>query len=63
MVDKTVVEFLKEWQTGFLIIIGCFSGGIAGFFLFAEAGWNIGLGFVLGVGFAFLIASYVLYGH
>lgn len=56
---KTVVEFLEEWQSGFLIIIGCFSGGMAGLFLFAGLEWNALMGFVLGVGLAFLLASYV----
>ena len=59
--NKTIGESLEEWQLGFLIIIGCFSGGMAGLFLFAELEWNTLVGFVLGVGLAFLIASYVFY--
>ena len=49
--NRAIVEFLEEWQSGFLIIIGCFSGGMAGLFLFAELEWNTLVGFVLGVRF------------
>lgn len=61
--NETLVEFLEEWQSGFLIMIGCFGGGMAGSFLFAELEWNALIGFVLGVGSAFLVASYVFYSR
>lgn len=63
MVTKTAVEFIEEWQLGFFFIIGCFIGAVGGLFLFAHLGWNTVAGFVLGAVSAFLIASYVLYGH
>lgn len=61
--NETAVEFIEEWQAGFFFIIGCFVGGVSGSFLFAQLDWNAVVGFVLGVGFVFLGASYVLYGR
>lgn len=63
MADKSAVEFIEEWQSGFFFIIGCFISAMVGLFLFAHFGWSTVVGAVLGAVSAFLIASYVIYGR
>ncbi|WP_373189698.1 hypothetical protein [Halolamina sp.] len=63
--DKTMVDFVEEWQTGALVLFGSvFSGlvlgAVLGSWLSAAAGMA---GFVAGTVLAFLAFSYVRYGR
>ena len=62
MAEKTTVEFIEEWQTGFFIVIGCFVAGIVGAYTFGAFELSGIVGFVVGVVATFLVASYLLYG-
>jgi hypothetical protein len=72
MSEKTTVEFIEEWQTGFFLVLGCALTGVAGAMALVRiasvifdpsVGW---VGFVLGFFgsglLAFALFSVLLYG-
>lgn len=66
MAEKSAVEFIEEWQTGVMLLLGCAMVGIVvGAVLGSSSDSGpIGLlGFFGGAILAFLTASYVLYGR
>jgi len=65
MAEKTVVEFVEEWQTGFFLVVGTavvavLAAALAGS-LVGQSGVVVGL--VAGAVLAFLAFSYLLYGR
>lgn len=65
MADKSIVDFIEEWQTGFFLVLGtAFVAFSAGILVSSVASPAAGLaGFVGGAVLAFLTFSYLLYGR
>ena len=65
MPEKSIVEFVEEWQTGFFLVIGTVLVGVLSGALAASAFGPPGFlfGLVGGAVAAFLAFSYLLYGR
>ena len=65
MADRSIVDFIEDWQTGFFVIIGsAFLGLVVGMVVGSIIG-PVGFipGFLGGVIVAFLAYSFLRYGH
>ena len=65
MAEKNFVEFVEEWQTGALFIVGsALVGAVLGGLVGSPGSGYLGLGgFVVGAILAFLLFSYLRYGR
>ncbi|WP_435333586.1 hypothetical protein [Haloarchaeobius sp. TZWWS8] len=65
MSQKTVVDFLERWQTGFLLVVSAaFVGTVVAMLTRSfEPPYGGTLGFVAGAVVTFLLLSYLLYGR
>ena len=67
MAEKSVVDLIEEWQTGFFVvlgsaIVGILSGLVVGS-LVGGSGPGFVLGFIGGLILSFLAYSYLRYGR
>lgn len=65
MSGKTVVDFVEEWQTGALFVLGsALVGALVGMYLGEPGSGYLGVGgFIVGSVLAFLAFSYLRYGR
>ncbi|RDZ52360.1 hypothetical protein DEQ92_10460 [Haloferax sp. Atlit-6N] len=65
MAEKSVVEFVEEWQRGAFLLLGsALVGGVSAVFVGSRTGGTMGLlAFFLGSVLAFLAFSYLFYGE
>lgn len=65
MTEKSVVEFLEEWQTGAFLVLGSALAGVAVTTVLSSftSSDSALIGFVGGAALAFLAFSYLLYGR
>lgn len=65
MSDRTVVDLIEDWQTGFFIVLGTVTGGILGALALRSLSvpYGLAIGGLGGALLVFLIASYLLYGR
>ena len=65
MSEKTIVDLIEEWQTGFFLLLGAVFVGFCTAVLLASVSSPVGglAGFAGGAILAFLVFSYLLYGR
>jgi hypothetical protein len=65
MSEKTIVDLIEEWQTGFFLVLGAALVGFCTAVLLSSLGSPVAglVGFAGGAILAFLAFSYLLYGR
>lgn len=66
MAERTVVDLVEDWQTGFFLVLGSIVAGVLGVLLagrVTDSGAGAAVGFVGGGVLAFVVFSYLFYGR
>lgn len=66
MTERTIVDLVEDWQTGFFLLLGSAVVGILGALVvgrMTDGGAGALAGFVVGGVLAFVAISYLLYGR
>lgn len=63
MAEKNIVEFIREWQTGFFLIIGTLLASVGSAIILKPLiPFGVLIGGISGAIIGFLTISYILYG-
>lgn len=65
MAEKSVVDLVEAWQTGFFILVGCLLAGVLTALALGELDvpYGVPVGFFGGAVAAFFLVSYAIYGR
>jgi len=65
MADRSIVDLIEDWQTGFFVVLGCIVVGVlVGLALRPVAGPpGFVLGMLVGTVLGFVVYSYLRYGR
>lgn len=65
MAERTIVDFIEDWQTGALfVLVSGLVGAVLAWFLTTEGSVYLGFGgFIVGLLLTFLLLSYLVYGR